>query len=130
MPYKDPEKRKAAVRRWYLRHKDEQISRVKATAKKIRESVYAYKSATPCMDCGQQYPHYVMEFDHVRGEKVANVANIVHRNMTQQVWKEIEKCDLVCANCHRCRTFDRLREKKGKSDGRTERAGHSAAHDG
>jgi hypothetical protein len=107
MPYKDPKKRKAALRRWYLRHKDEQILRVKAASKKIRASVYAYKAATPCMDCGQRYPHYVMDFDHVRGEKVANVANLVHRNMTLQIWKEIEKCDLVCANCHRCRTFNR-----------------------
>jgi hypothetical protein len=112
MPYKDPEKRREALRRWYRNHKDEQIQRVKQYSLKIREEVYQYKSSTPCMDCGQQYPYYVMEFDHVRGEKVANIADMINKNTTLRVWDEIEKCELVCANCHRLRTHARIAEKK------------------
>jgi hypothetical protein len=113
MPSKDPEKRREAVRRWYLNHRDEQIRRVKKTSQKIREQVYAYKAARPCTDCGVQYPHYVMEFDHVRGEKLANVADMINRNCTLKVWQEIEKCELVCANCHRCRTHARKNKDAG-----------------
>jgi hypothetical protein len=115
MPYKDPQKKREALQRWYQKHKHEQMARVKAASKKIRESVYAYKAERPCTDCGRHYPHYVMEFDHVRGEKLANVADMINKNTSGGVWKEIEKCELVCANCHRCRTHDRRQQKKAES---------------
>lgn len=112
MPSKDPDKRRDATKRWYQNHKQEHIARVKETSRKIRESVYEYKAARPCTDCGLHYPHYVMEFDHVRGEKTANVADMINRNCTRKVWEEIEKCELVCANCHRCRTHARRQQNK------------------
>lgn len=113
MPSKDPEKRRAAVRRWYARHRDEQISRVRKRSQHLREEVQKYKSNTPCVDCRTVYPHYVMDFDHVRGEKLANVADITNTNHSRKkVWDEIAKCDLVCANCHRVRTHVRREQKK------------------
>jgi hypothetical protein len=46
-----------------------------------------------------------MQFDHL-GEKdvISNLATTGQRN---KVWKEIEKCELVCANCHAVRTWER-----------------------
>jgi hypothetical protein len=60
----------------------------------------------PCMDCGQSYPYYVMDFDHRDpANKEFTVARMVSSNMSpEKVLKEIEKCDVVCANCHRIRT--------------------------
>jgi hypothetical protein len=110
MPYKDKEARRAALRRWYLKHRDEQMARVKKHSRKIRLEIQAHKEQTPCADCGKQYPHYVMDFDHVRGEKVGNVADMINRNCSGGVWQEIEKCELVCANCHRCRTHSRRQQ--------------------
>jgi hypothetical protein len=113
MPYKDPEKRREASRRWYLRNQKEQVRRVMARSKRIRGEVYKHKEENPCTDCGKKYPHYVMEFDHVRGEKLANVGDLLNRNMTiSGVWGEIAKCELVCANCHRYRTHSRRAAKK------------------
>jgi hypothetical protein len=113
MPYKDPEKRREASRRWYLRNRQEQIKRVMARSQKLRQEVYDYKEANPCLDCGKHYPHPVMEFDHVRGDKVANVGDLLKRNNTKKgLWGEIEKCDLVCANCHRVRTHERRKARK------------------
>jgi NAD-dependent dihydropyrimidine dehydrogenase PreA subunit len=112
MPYTDSEKRKEASRRHYQKHKAKYIARTKAYSQKHREKVYEYKKTTPCKDCGQQHPHYVMEFDHVRGKKVSNIADILHRNHAGGIWKEIAKCELVCANCHRYRTYKRLQQKK------------------
>lgn len=108
MPSKDPEKRKAAVRRWYERHREEQIARVKARGQRINAEVRQLKESKPCLDCGHSYPHYVMDFDHVRGEKCANIADMVNRSCSRKaVFEEIEKCDLVCSNCHRVRTHKR-----------------------
>ena len=58
------------------------------------------------MDCGNSYPHYVMEFDHARGEKVANIPIILMGSL-DALFEELEKCDVVCANCHSIRTHRR-----------------------
>ena len=49
----------------------------------------------------------VMDFDHVRGEKVANVSSIWSRKSWEAVLEEVAKCEVVCANCHRLRTWSR-----------------------
>lgn len=67
-----------------------------------------FKKGLACLDCDKVYPSFVMEFDHVRGEKVADVSALVAKGVPESMLRaEIEKCDLVCANCHRIRTFHR-----------------------
>ncbi len=64
----------------------------------------------PCLDCEIAFPFYVMDFDH-RPEEVKEFRisqNAIHRATPERiakVMKEIAKCDLVCSNCHRERTF-------------------------
>jgi bacterioferritin (cytochrome b1) len=50
MPYKDPEKRREASRRWYLRNQKEQVRRVMARSKRIRGEVYKHKEENPCTE--------------------------------------------------------------------------------
>jgi hypothetical protein len=70
------------------------------------------KNGQPCADCGIEYPHYVMDFDHRPGfVKRANLSILVKRGAAEAVLRaEIAKCDLVCANCHRVRTYRRRKE--------------------
>lgn len=59
----------------------------------------------PCVDCGHEYPHYVMDFDHVRGEKLFSIGRAYHRSISvDEIIREAAKCDVVCSNCHRERT--------------------------
>ena len=69
----------------------------------------------PCMDCEIQYPFYVMDFDHRPGElKLGNIASLIRSKVALEILqKEIDKCDLVCANCHRERTWRRSKEDSG-----------------
>lgn len=60
----------------------------------------------PCVDCGRTYASWLMEFDHVRGVKRANVSDLAQRPESE-ILAEVAKCDLVCANCHRQRELDR-----------------------
>ena len=76
---------------------------VRENRRRIRELIVATKSV-PCADCGVQYPPYVMDFDHVRGKKLFNVGTAGARHSFPQVEREIKKCEVVCANCHRERT--------------------------
>ena len=76
-----------------------------------REQMRAYVRhlrSAPCKDCAVQYPHYVMEFDHRDQQaKLFKVSNAGQARSWEMLLDEIAKCDVVCANCHRERTFQR-----------------------
>lgn len=79
--------------------------------RKSRKEFIIQLKNKPCVDCGLKYPHYVMDFDHrVNSMKRDNISHLVNQNFLtyEKILEEIEKCDLVCANCHRIRTFTRL----------------------
>jgi len=64
--------------------------------------------AAPCLDCQRTLPSVAMDFDHVHGEKLEGISQMWSWSR-EKVLVEIEKCELVCANCHRERTVQRLR---------------------
>lgn len=61
----------------------------------------------PCKDCGQKFEPCQMDFDHVSGDKVSDLARMFHW-ARGKILTEVAKCDLVCANCHRDRTQKRV----------------------
>lgn len=88
---------------------------VRARRRKFREKVQALKESHPCTDCGVFYPFYVMQYDHRDpSTKEFCIASAVSRFNLERALKEIEKCDLVCANCHAVRTYNRT--KRVQSD--------------
>ena len=104
---------KSRGRTYYANNHERQsklsISRNRKNRKKQRDFVNTLKNF-PCVDCGNIYPPCVMDFDH-RGEveKTGNIGSLVSQAYftIERLKKEIEKCDLVCANCHRIRTYNR-----------------------
>jgi hypothetical protein len=48
-----------------------------------------------------------MDFDHT-GEKTGEVSSFVFTYSTDRLLAEVKLCDVVCANCHRERTYRRL----------------------
>ena len=74
-----------------------------------REYAGKLKEGKPCTDCGGTFHIAAMEWDHVpgRGPKLFELGRGDHS--LAKVQAEIAKCDLVCANCHRVRTWDRRR---------------------
>jgi hypothetical protein len=72
--------------------------------KQNEQFILDYLAAHPCVDCGETDP-VVLEFDHVRGVKRDIISTLVRLGYTHKTLiAEIEKCDVVCANCHRRRT--------------------------
>jgi hypothetical protein len=52
-----------------------------------------------------------MQFDHVRGKKRGDVASMVSKGVSLRTLRmEISKCEIVCANCHSTRTWQRRQE--------------------
>lgn len=67
------------------------------------------KSRAACADCKQHFHHVAMDFDHVRGSKRKAIADMVAVGCSvDSIMDEVAKCEVVCANCHRVRTFERL----------------------
>ena len=69
----------------------------------------------PCMDCGISYPPYVMDFDH-RDPTVKSfgLGPSPLSKTLEEIKLEVAKCDVVCANCHRIRSYERRREVRLK----------------
>ncbi len=71
------------------------------------------KDTTPCADCKQYFPAVCMDFDHVRGEKTTTVSKLMWSRVAHNiVLEEINKCELVCSNCHRLRTSTRVQHNR------------------
>lgn len=107
MAYKNIEDQKAASRRHYLANKETYLERNKKYRVKIQHFIREIKEKTPCTDCNQVYPYYVMDFDHLEN-KENMVSFLSATGRIGALKREIEKCEIVCANCHRIRTHQRI----------------------
>jgi hypothetical protein len=89
----------AANRRRYIERAQE---RKRDLALERTLYLIAFFESHPCVDCGETDP-VVLEFDH-RRDKLFSIGMELSRRKWQSILAEIEKCDVVCANCHRRRT--------------------------
>jgi hypothetical protein len=95
---------KILMQEHYKKNKEVYIKRARKKAIFNRQWYVDYKEQNSCYDCGQRYPHYVTDFDHRDpATKKGNVSTMVTGSL-KLLKEEIDKCDLVCANCHRIRT--------------------------
>lgn len=71
----------------------------------------------PCMDCGVRFPYYVMELDHRDpAQKLFGINKALkHPRPTGTLAAELAKCDAVCANCHRERSWKAKHHLLGQS---------------
>jgi hypothetical protein len=110
MAWKNPEKQREAIRKHYAANRAYYMEKAKKRKQSIRDYVHEIKNRTPCTDCGTQYPYYVTDFDHL-GDKNTTVSQLINKGSLQKVKEEIRKCELVCSNCHKKRTYKRRTNK-------------------
>lgn len=73
---------------------------------KLGYTLVAQYKKQPCMDCNRHYPSYVMHLDHrIPATKCFELSGCSLHKSANLLMAEIEKCDVVCANCHAERTF-------------------------
>lgn len=92
-----------AMRKWVAANPD----KVKENNRKVREASQKwwneYKSHLKCIKCGENHPA-CLEFHHRNPEE--KEMNISHYSRggwlsRRKLLEEVEKCDVLCANCHR-----------------------------
>ena len=96
-------------REYYHKNKEKNFPKkrvsVAKSSHKRKDFIYKIKSV-PCKDCKIQYQPWQMQFDHLR-DKNFNIGDQRGINL-KKLLAEIEKCDIVCANCHADRTYKRI----------------------
>lgn len=84
----------------------------KGRRKRRRDFFNLLKLDRPCYDCGGVFPPEAMDWDHLPGSnKCFNIGANIYLYSTEEVADEINKCQLVCSNCHRVRTTVRKQQK-------------------
>jgi hypothetical protein len=89
---------------WYQEHQEGRRKSAKDNLTErrqaAREFVFNYLSYHVCEVCAEYRPE-MLQFDHVRGKKKANIADMVNQGASIEAIKdEISKCRVICANCH------------------------------
>ena len=100
---------RAYVREHYLANRAYYIAKAHRSKRKYERAMRARLNElkdVACADCGQRFKPWVMDFDHVDGEKLFNLARTRGRSL-RVILLEVAKCQIVCANCHRDRTHQR-----------------------
>lgn len=102
---RDKEKQKIAQHNSYLKNKERIRDRTNDKRSKIRNYLIEYKESKPCKQCNNFYPYYMMQFDHLK-DKEFKISSIgTHGRTLEDIKKEIDKCEVVCANCHAARSY-------------------------
>ena len=87
--------------------KDKTGKRRRDGRSRIRKFLQEYKSDKRCVDCGEDYPYWMLEFDHLKDKKFT-ISQFSSKTLDLEIIKEeISKCEIVCCNCHKNRTFHR-----------------------
>lgn len=97
------------VRQHYLKNRNYYLTKAKKRNAKIFKQakiiIANYFLSHSCVDCGEK-DLLVLEFDHVdRNKKDGDVSQIIKNTSSLKLLlKEIKKCEVRCANCHRRKT--------------------------
>src|SRR5438309_822971 len=95
------------LKRHYRENLAYYIRKAKKRNAKVRElhrrNLLDYLATHPCIDCGES-DVVCLEFDHVRGEKIRAIAAMIGSFSWGAIERELNKCDVRCANCHRRKT--------------------------
>lgn len=91
------------------RQKERKLQLVNIRKEKIKGYIVEYLSAHPCELCGYDNIR-ALDFDHIDPkDKKLNICDMVrHGYAIEMIKKEIEKCRVLCANCHRIRTSEQF----------------------
>lgn len=108
-----PSERKREIERSKMKRRNGEAYNIRKGCKtRNRQIVTEYLQSHPCIDCGNTDIR-VLEFDHVRGDKLGNISHAVHRTWNEEkLLNEIAKCEVRCCNCHRIVTIERRKKFK------------------
>lgn len=123
MPYKSRAQRllhsKSYGPAWFERNRTKRVAAVRARRKALRDWVGSIKRKLKCWKCGEDFPH-ALDFDHTDPSSKEDLISelILDGAGPSKLIVEIAKCTVLCATCHRKKTFaDAYKDHKAYKDG-------------
>lgn len=108
---------KAHYRRNRVAHNKGRHQRKRGERRASQEFIWKYLETHECIDCGER-DIVVLEFDHVTGTKETEISILVARGSTKEhIQRELAKCVVRCANCHRRKTAAQFNWKVARRSG-------------
>lgn len=106
MAYKDPEAQKRYRAEWHAKNYKGEYARqhrleVKIRRQELKDFLNKLKASKGCSRCSENDPR-CLDFHHSRGEKERELSRAVLQGWSKEkLQEEADKCDVLCANCHR-----------------------------
>jgi hypothetical protein len=89
-------------RRYWANNKESQKPYIKNRKKKLVEDFYEYKKTLKCSRCGFNEHPSALDFHHIEDNKEFDIGKMAgHGYSFKRIKEEIDKCIVLCANCHR-----------------------------
>ena len=119
MPYTDKEKRREYrreyMRKWYEKNKSKHIAYVRNRDKKIKLWLKDYKKTLKCEICEENHPA-CLDFHHINpAEKKFSIGRMKDFMSLRLLKEEIDKCRILCANCHRKEHYEQKEKEQNGS---------------
>ena len=116
MPYKDPAMRKAKHKEYSKKHyekrKAEGNKRIQKSNQDKKKIWREFKGTLSCSKCGFKHPA-AMDFHHIDPKtKIKSVNDWARMGSYKKAFAEVEKCIVLCANCHRILHYELHKKKK------------------
>ena len=123
MPYSDPANTRAAMRRYYARHRERILARQRVQRdpkrarqrRREREAWVRAQKGTTCSGCGRTFAPQALSWHH--RDPATKRFNPSQANRGQEaLLAEMAKCDVLCTACHRQAhpAVDRPRDEQGR----------------
>jgi hypothetical protein len=94
-------KSREAQTRWRKQHPKEQSKKTGNNVKRLMRWANTIKEATGCVTCGEKDVR-CLDFHHTGVDKTSDISVAVQKGWcTERLSVEINKCIILCANCHR-----------------------------
>lgn len=96
---KDCQKQRS--KEWYQNNKARHIENIVRNTADFSSTVMEWKKQQQCFLCNENYTA-CLEFHHLESEtKEAIISNLMRCNSWTRLVDELNKCIILCANCHR-----------------------------
>lgn len=96
------------IKQHYLKRKEYYVSKAKLSNQRksewLREIKNLYKIA--CVECGYDKHVEALDFHHKDRETKSFDINQAKSQSKKAIIEELNKCEVLCANCHRIRTYN------------------------
>ena len=85
----------------YQKDKQSYIDRTKNNKKRLCDEINEIKASKGCLYCEELDP-CCLEFHHLNSAtKEATISRLMHTGQRLKALQEVDKCDIVCSNCHK-----------------------------